>query len=1041
MQYAELHCRSNYSFLCGASHPEELVQRAAELGYQALALTDECSLAGIVKAHLAARETGLKLIVGTQVRLQEGVQLVLLAPDRMAYGQLSTLITRGRRRSPKGQYHLGMADLTLLDACLVLWVPDRQGHDHPHGPALRDIFGSRLWIAAERFHEADDACHLNALQALADRLQLPITAAGDVHMHHPERKPLLDCMTAIRLRRPLSRLGRALQQNAERSLQPLPHLLQRLPLQWLETSCEIADRCSFSLDSLRYEYPEELVPEGLTASDWLAQQSWEGADRRWPEGVPPAVASQLQRELDLIRELEYEYFFLTVHDVVRFARSRGILCQGRGSAANSTVCFCLGITEVDPSRQHLLFERFISKERNEPPDIDVDFEHQRREEVIQYLYQRYGRRRAALAATLICYRPRSAVRDVGKALGLDPLQVDQWARALAWWDRSTDLEARLAEAGLDTTSPVARQLLQLTRSLIGCPRHLSQHVGGFVISRGPLAELVPIENAAMAERTIIQWDKDDLEALGLLKVDILALGMLSAISHSLAEIEQFRGERLTLADIPSEDPETYAMLQRGDSVGVFQVESRAQMAMLPRLKPACFYDLVVQVSIVRPGPIQGDMVHPYLRRRQGLEPISYPSDAVRSVLERTLGVPIFQEQVIELAMVAAGFSGGEADALRRAMAAWRRRGGLETFRDKLIRGMLERGHDIDFAERVFAQICGFGEYGFPESHAASFALLVYVSAWLKRHEPAAFCCGLLNSLPMGFYSASQLIQDVRRHGVEVRAADIRHSLWQHSLEASDGGPGPGSGPGPLGDLYRRQQGAIRLGLKQVARLGEAAARRIIAARTERPFVSITDLARRARLDRAALQALARAGALVGLGGHRRQVQWQVAAVPPPAPPLLDDDSEVEDTPVTLAPPGVADDMVADYASLGLTLGAHPMALLRRQPPFLNCRSATDLQGLPHGRFVRVAGVVTGRQRPGSARGVLFLTLEDETGNHNVVVRPPILERDRAAILGGRLLMVKGILERQGRVIHVVAGVVLDHSRALGELSTSSRDFH
>lgn len=1040
MRYAELHCLSNYSFLQGASHPEELVRQAAAHGYHALALTDECSLAGIVKAHMAARETGLKLIVGTQIELQEGVRLVLLAPDRVAYGQVSTLITRGRRRSPKGRYLLTMDDLAPLHDCLALWVPARNGRDHELGSRMRACFPERLWIAAERFYEADDAIWLETLQALASKLQLPITAAGDVHMHHPERKPLHDCLTAIRLQQPLRALGRELQPNTERSLQPLSALQSRLPRTWLQASCDIADRCSFSIDTLRYEYPEELVPAGLNASQYLRQESEKGAWRRWPEGVPPRVEAQLERELGLIAELGYEYFFLTVYDIVQFARGQGILCQGRGSAANSTVCFCLGITEVDPSRQHTLFERFVSRERNEPPDIDVDFEHQRREEVIQYLYRRYGRQRAALAATLITYRGRSAVRDVGKALGLDRLQVDRLARSLAWWDDSVDMDERLAEAGLDAGSLVARQLIELTRALIGFPRHLSQHVGGFVISRGPLAELVPIENAAMPERTIIQWDKDDLEALGLLKVDVLALGMLSAIAHSFEEIQRFRGEALTLAEVPPEDPETYAMLQRGDSTGVFQVESRAQMAMLPRLRPACFYDLVIQVSIVRPGPIQGDMVHPYLRRRQGLEQVSYPSDAVRGVLERTLGVPIFQEQVIELAMVAAGFSGGEADALRRAMAAWRRRGGLESFRDKLIQGMLARGHDAAFAERLFAQICGFGEYGFPESHAASFALLVYVSAWLKRHEPAAFCCGLLNSLPMGFYSASQLIQDVRRHGIEVRPADVRYSDWRHTLEPSSQGPGPGSGPSPLGEHYSRQQGAIRLGLCQIAHLGEAAAQRILSARRTTCPDSVAELARRAQLNQRELNALAQAGALAGLAGHRHQAHWQVAAIQP-AQPLWAEQSGRDDDSVMLAEPSTVQDMAADYASLGLTLGAHPMALLRAEAPFHRCRPANSLQTLSHGRFVRVAGLVTGRQRPGSARGVLFLTLEDETGNHNVVVWTHVLARYRPEILGGRLLLIKGTLEREGSVIHVVAGHVEDQSAALGALQTRSRDFH
>jgi error-prone DNA polymerase len=1093
MAYAELHCLSNYSFLRGASHPEELVARAVELGYEALAITDECSLAGVVKAHVAAKDAGLKLIVGAEFTLDDGTRLVLLAPDRIAYGQLSTLITTGRRRSPKGRYALGPEDLERgLDRCLALWLPEGRGDREAAfgvGERLAAAFTDRLWIALELHREGDDLDRTAELLTLAIRLDLPLVTAGDVHLHDPARKPLQDVLTAIRLGRPLTELGRAAQPNRERCLQPLATIRERHPPELIDETLAIAARCTFSLDELRYEYPEELVPPGLTPAAHLRALTEAGARRRWPEGVPAHVTELVEKELAIIAELAYEHFFLTVHDVVAFARDRGILCQGRGSAANSAVCYCLGITEVDPGRMSVLFERFVSKERGEPPDIDVDFEHQRREEVIQYLYRRYGRDRAALAATLITYRPRSAIRDVGKALGLDAALVDQLAKSMAWWEKRDELLERFAAAGVDPDSPVIGRFVTLVKQLLGFPRHLSQHVGGFVISRGPLAQLVPIENAAMDARTVIQWDKDDLEALGLLKVDVLALGMLSAIRRSLDLVGDFRGEPMALADVPPEDPETYAMLQRGDSTGVFQVESRAQMAMLPRLKPECFYDLVVEVAIVRPGPIQGDMVHPYLRRRQGLEPVDYPNDAVRGVLERTLGVPIFQEQVIQLAMVAAGFSGGEADALRRAMAAWRRKGGLESFRDKLVDGMLERGHDRDFAERVFAQIRGFGEYGFPESHAASFALLVYVSAWLKRHEPAAFCAGLLNSLPMGFYSASQLIQDVRRHGVEVRAVDVRASTWDHGLEPSAESPGPGTGPCPSGYRYRRQQGALRLGLRQVTGFDEAAATRIAEARRRAPFASVEDLARRAGLDAAQLKALARAGALEALAGHRHAAHWDAAAVKPAlglwdaadeagpqaptraAPETDPDDAdlalfddarlgngshrarswsepvrrgaapEVREEPVDLPAPTAGQDALADYASLGLTLGAHPMALLRTVPDFRRCARAGDLARTNTGRFVRVAGLVTGRQRPSTASGVLFLTLEDETGNVNVVVWTSVLERFRAPILGGRLLLVKGVVEREGPVIHVVAGHVADRSGHIGELRARSRDFH
>jgi len=1077
--FAELHCLSNYSFLRGASHPEELVARAAELGYRAIALTDECSCAGLVKAHVTAKERGIKLIIGAEFRLDDApagpagsdpsgtaapdapadaspMHLVLLAPTRSAYGQLAGLITRLRRRSPKGSYHMRLTDLDWgVDECLALWIPGLEPIDRlmAQGRALKARLPS-LWLALELFHEASDLDKTANVLTLAMRLDLPITAANDVHAHAPYRQPLQDVLTAIRLKTTVAELGDAAHGNAERYLRPVATLAELYPPEMLEESARIAERCTFSLDELRYEYPEELVPPHLTPSDYLRQLTLAGAAERWPDGVPAETQALIERELTLIGELGYEYYFLTVQDIVQFARSQGILCQGRGSAANSAVCYCLHITEVDPSRMHLLFERFVSKERNEPPDIDVDFEHERREEVIQYLYKRYGRDRAALAATLITYRPKSAVRDVGKALGMDLDLVDLLAKSLSWWDKPEQLDERLRGAGLDGSSPLVARFLYLVNEILGFPRHLSQHVGGFVIARGPLAQLVPVENAAMADRTIIQWDKDDLEALGLLKVDVLGLGMLTAIRKALDGVNACRGTALTVAGIPPEDPATYEMLQRGDSVGVFQVESRAQMAMLPRLKPQHFYDLVVEVAIVRPGPIQGDMVHPYLRRRQGLEPVHYSNDAVRRVLERTLGVPIFQEQVIELAMVAAGFTGGEADQLRRAMAAWRRRGGLQHFEQKLVDGMLARGHDKAFAERVFKQIQGFGEYGFPESHAASFALLVYVSAWLKRHEPAAFYCGLLNSLPMGFYSASQLIQDARRHDIDVRPVDVQVSAWDHQLESADGRTvyGSGSESQPMGN---GGQPALRLGLRRVKGLAEADAERIAAARRGGgAFLSAEDLARRAALDDRSLRCLARAGALRALAGHRYQAHWEVAAIRPPLPlerptcrqqpagsnaPVSKASAEAEALPrvaeesvdyVALPAPTEADEMLDDYRYLGLSLGPHPMALLREGPALAGYRRAADLTQCRHGQLVRIAGVVTGRQRPASAAGVLFVTLEDETGNANIVVWASVQERCRAAILQAQLLAIKGVVEREAEVIHVVAGEAVDRTDLL-----------
>ncbi|HUF73136.1 MAG TPA: error-prone DNA polymerase, partial [Gammaproteobacteria bacterium] len=738
--YAELHCLSNFTFLRGASHPEELVERAAGLGYSALALTDECSLAGIVRAHTAAKGLKLKLIVGAELRLSDGLKLVVLAPNREAYGDLSALISVGRRNAAKGGYRLSRGDLERHleeSGCLVLWLP-REPPDPDDGLWLKARFDGRLWLAVELFSSGRDDHVLADSLAAADALGLRAVAGGDVHMHEPSRRMLQDTLTAIRLGKSVADLSHALYPNAERALRPIGRLDEIYPRGLLDETLAIAERIDFSLTELRYEYPSEIVPDGLDAATHLRELTEAGARWRWPGGVIPKVSRQIEHELTLIAELHYEPYFLTVHDIVRFARSEGILCQGRGSAANSAVCFCLGITEVDPARMEMLMERFISKERNEPPDIDVDFEHERREEVIQYIYEKYSRERAALAATVITYRPRSAIRDVGKALGLTLDQVDALAKSLQWWDDAALAGTRFLEIGLDPEGLKARQLFALVETLIGFPRHLSQHVGGFVISAGPLGRLVPIENAAMPDRTVIQWDKGDLDELGFLKIDVLGLGMLSAIRKSLELIESYSGRKLTVADIPAEDPAVYRMIGEADTMGVFQIESRAQMAMLPRLKPRCYYDLVIEVAIIRPGPIQGGMVHPYLRRRNGEETVTYPSEAVRGVLERTLGVPIFQEQVMQLAIVAAGFTPGEADRLRRAMAAWKRRGGLGPLKDRLIGGMLERGFAPAFAEQIFNQIKGFGEYGFPESHSASFALLVYVSAWLKCHEPAAF---------------------------------------------------------------------------------------------------------------------------------------------------------------------------------------------------------------------------------------------------------------------------------------------------------------
>jgi error-prone DNA polymerase len=1041
-----LHCISNFSFLRGASHPEELVARAKEEGYTALAITDECSLAGVVRAHIEAKKCALKLVVGSEFRLDDSLRLVLLATDRESYGNLAALITRGRRSAVKGSYRLSRADLgDGIAGCLALWLPGRVP-DADEARWLKPRFRDALWIAVERLLEADDAKRCADLAEIASTLGLPLVAAGDVHMHARGRRALQDTLTAIRLKTTIAQAGHALHPNGERHLRPLATLERIYPAAWLAETLAIAARCRFSLDELRYEYPEEIVPAGETPAAYLRRLTEEGFARRFPAaGTPPKdrakVRALIERELALIAEKRYEAFFLTVYDIVKFARDHGILCQGRGSAANSAVCYCLGVTEVNPSCTEVLFERFISRERDEPPDIDVDFEHQRREEVIQYIYRKYGRDRAALTATVICYRPRSALRDVGKALGLDLTQVDRLAKAVGWWDGRQALPERIEDAGLDAESPVIRQLSALVTSLLGFPRHLSQHTGGFVISRGPLSHLVPTENAAMPERTVIEWDKDDLDALGLLKVDVLALGMLTAIRRALDLLSARYGRRLSLADIdPSmSDDAVYDMIGHGDTVGVFQIESRAQMAMLPRLKPKCYYDLVIEVAIVRPGPIQGGMVHPYLKRRQNTALAVYPKPEVRSVLERTLGVPIFQEQVMQLAVVAAGFTPGESDQLRRSMAAWKRKGGLEHLEKRLLDGMRANGYDDQFARQIYQQILGFGEYGFPESHAASFALLVYVSSWLKCYEPAAFTCALLNSQPMGFYSPSQLTQDLRRHGGTILPADACRSDWECTLEAIGEAQAPPDAGKATVTPSRSPQPALRLGLCLVKGLSEAGGKRIAAARASKPFDDVADLVRRAELNRHDIEALAAAGALAQLSGHRRRALWDVSGIER-MPPLLAE-APIGDAVPVLTPPDEGDNIIADYASLGLTLGRHPLALLRHRLQRQRMLTAAQLHALPHGRVTRVTGLVTGRQRPGTASGVTFVTLEDETGMINVIVWRDLAERQRKELLRANLLTVYGTLEREGEVVHLIAARLHDQTALLGKLATRSRDFH
>ncbi|HCU90480.1 MAG TPA: error-prone DNA polymerase [Gammaproteobacteria bacterium] len=1024
-RYAELHCVSNFSFLRGASHPEELVKKAHRLGYTALSITDECSFAGIVRAHVAAKKIGLQLIIGTEIQLIDGLRLVLLAPNAAAYMEISSLITVGRRRCEKGKYRLTRDDLGKNQAnAFVLWLPGAQANDRDSIQWLVRTFEERVWIAIEQFYSGIDSRHRKRLLQLSKQFGIALVACGDVHMHERDQVPIADTLTAIRLNCTLQAAAGQFSPNDEHYIRPRSRLHRFYSPAELAESVRIAQRCHFSLDELRNEYPRELAPKGLSLKEYLRQLTMAGMYRHWPKGVPNKVWRLVEHELTLIAELGYEAFFLTVYDIVKFARSRKILCQGRGSAANSAVCFCLGITAVDPSRMEMLFERFLSKERNEPPDIDVDFEHDRREEVIQYVYKKYGRERAALAATVITYKTRSAVRDVGKALGMSLEQVDRLAKNVFWWDGKQHIPERLREVGFDPDSPIIVRLVNLVARLIGFPRYLSQHVGGFVISERPLCQLVPIENAAMAERTVIQWNKDDLHALGMLKVDCLCLGILSAIRRAFELIKDFNGETIDLNSVPSEDPATYAMIQSAATVGVFQIESRAQMAMLPRLRPACYYDLVIEIAIIRPGPIQGEMVHPYLKRRNGQEVVSYPSKEVRDVLERTLGVPLFQEQVIKIAMVAAGFTPGEAEQLRRSMAAWKRNGGLDEFHDKLIDGMHKRGYNSAFAECLFNQIKGFGEYGFPESHAASFALLAYVSAWLKCHHPAMFTAALLNSQPMGFYAPSQLVQDVRRAGIEVRAVDIQCSDWDCTIEPSQ---------------QDKSQPAIRLGLRLVKGLQRGAAERLIDSRLERKFSDVNELARRASLDRGALKALSSAGALASLSGNRHQARWATLGVEVGLP-LLPSSTIAEGIPM-LRSPREGENIVADYASLGLSLGRHPLALLRHKLDRKSCMTAVGITDCDHGLEVRTAGLVTSRQRPNTANGVVFITLEDETGVINLLVWSNLVERQRREALNSHLMGVVGKIERQDGIVHVIAKRLFDHSAWLGRLAVESRDFH
>lgn len=1169
--YAELYCQSNYSFLQGASHPEELVQQAFELNYMALAITDECSVAGVVRAHaeverlnkpileemerrkkVALEKAGyvpeqsdpaqaasshpslpawlsklsqtplsasscssiapagspspfssasistsaggaadsadsadtplrlpMKLIVGSVFSLHTdehspALKLVVLAQTRSGYGNLCEFITLGRRRATKGNYYLTTTDITCpadpslahlqnLPECLGLLVPEYgSSYEQMLSQAqwVAQTFGGRCWLALTLLHQGQDATHKSRLMAVSEATGVPLVATGQVQMHVRSRKPVHDTLTAIRLGKSVQDCGFERTTNGERHLRQLVTLANLYPPAALEQTLEVMLHCQFNLKELKYEYPGGICPENLSATAYLRQETYAGAQRRFKNEIPDSVTRQLEYELQLIAELEYEAYFLTVYDIVKFARAQGILCQGRGSAANSAVCYCLAITEVDPALGNSLFERFISKERNEPPDIDVDFEHQRREEVIQYIYDKYGRDRAALTAVVITYRVKSVLRDTGKALGVDPIIIEAVARSYHYWDGRANLMARMQESGLDSTSSVAMQWVYLAEKIMGFPRHLSQHPGGFVMSQGPLCRLVPIENAAMENRSVVQWDKDDLDVLGILKVDVLALGMLSVIRRALDFVSLQHGRSFDMQDIPKEDKDTYDMICKADTIGVFQIESRAQMTMLPRLRPRCYYDLVIEVSIIRPGPIQGGMVHPYLRRRQGLEEVSYPGKEVESALKRTLGVPIFQEQVMQIAMKAAGFTGGEADELRRSMAAWKRKGGLEKFYNKIVHGMVSKGYQKAFAEQIFRQIQGFGEYGFPESHAASFALLAYASSWLKCHEPQAFLAALLNSLPMGFYSASTLIQDAKRHKVKILPVDVQISHWEATLEPAVSQSANTATVShttesatktatdstarvfdcPSGKSHSEPKPAVRLGLNQLKGMQKAAAQRIVQARVQAPFASVADLARRADLSRHDLNALAAGNALESLAGHRRAALWD-AVVSVPDKDILREAPVYETVSPQLTLLTEGQSLVADYDSLGLTLGRHPLELLRDTLSKLRFSSSAVLQEQPDRRLVRAAGIVTVRQRPGTAKGVVFVTLEDEFGQINLLLRPALVERQRKELLTSRLMGAYGRWQSANGVQHVIVERLVNLTHLLGQLQTRSRNFH
>ena len=1024
MAYSELFCQSNFSFLTGASDPEELVSTAAFYGYNSLAITDECSVAGVVRAYTEIKNSRLpvKLITGSYFEFSESLRFILICPDRTAYAELCRIITNARRRAKKGEYQLAEWDIRSVRHCQIIWLPDLNQEQNQHwGEWLARYHASRCWIGAQRLLNDTDTALFSIYKQLNNTYSFPVLACTGALFHHPERLPLQQVMHAIRDNTQVNKLGVSAEQNAERSLRPIKKITKLYPADWIANAVKLAGACDFCLSELRYEYPSEIIPDGLTAQSYLRQCVEQGILRRFPDGVPGHIRDIIEKEMTLIAEQQYEYFFLTLYDIVQFARREKILYQGRGSAANSVVCYCLEITAVDPRQINVLFERFISKERDEPPDIDVDFEHDRREEVIQYIYRKYGRQRTALAATVICFRFKSAFREVGKALGFQESQLDYVIKNINRRDKALPWQAQIKQCGLNPGVKKVKQLVMLVESIVGFPRHLSQHVGGFVISSGPLYELVPVENAAMDERTVIQWDKDDLESLGLLKVDILALGMLSAIRRTFDLLSTQYSVPVNIPFITAlgDDTQVYDMICTADTVGVFQIESRAQMSMLPRLRPRCYYDLVVQIAIVRPGPIQGDMVHPYLKRRHGELRESYPSKEVQKVLARTMGVPIFQEQVIQLAMVAAGFSGGEADQLRRAMASWKKNGKLNLFRDKLIQGMLQKGYNLNYAEQLFEQIKGFSGYGFPESHSASFAVLAYVSCWLKYYFPVEFYIGLMNSWPMGFYTPSQLVQDARHHGITVLPVCINASDDIHSL------------------CLVNNLKCIRLGFNIVKGLSEDGITTLIAHRPKQGFTSLNQI-KALPVKNGDLEALASADAFTCFADNRFKARWELMNDTRQAPLLSDEpDQSTFDF-----DPDDRQNLLEDYASTSLSVKSHPIEIVSRYHDLSRFTQARELASKQDKSVVHIIGAVTCRQAPGTASGVTFITLEDHTGNVNVVIWQSTARHQLQPYLKATILQVDGIIEKSPEgVMHVIAGKLTDRSDWLHSLTVSSRDFH